>query len=41
VNDRPGLGIELDWERLEQYPYAPSNRLMLYEEGWEQRRSQD
>jgi len=41
VNDRPGLGIELDWERLERYPYAPNNRIMLFQEGWEQRRSQD
>jgi len=40
VNDRPGLGIELDWERLDQYPYDQNNRIMLFEEGWEQRKTQ-
>lgn len=39
VNDRPGLGIELDWERLDQYPYEQNNRLMLFEDGWEQRKT--
>lgn len=39
VSDRPGLGIDLDWERLDQYPYQPRNLLRLFDEGWEIRES--
>lgn len=34
---RPGLGIELDWERLAAFPYERANWLRLFEPGWERR----
>ena len=37
VNDRPGLGIDLDWERLAAHPYERANLLRLFEPGWERR----
>jgi galactonate dehydratase len=33
----PGLGIELDWERLAGHPYQPQHLLRLFEAGWERR----
>jgi galactonate dehydratase len=33
----PGLGIELDWERLAAHPYERANLLHLFEPGWERR----
>lgn len=33
----PGLGIELDWERLAAHPYERANLLRLFEPGWERR----
>ena len=37
VPDRPGLGIDLDWARLEAHPYEPQHWLPLFGEGWERR----
>jgi galactonate dehydratase len=37
VNDRPGLGIDLDWERLGAHPYERAHLLRLFEPGWERR----
>jgi galactonate dehydratase len=39
VPDRPGLGIDLDWERLDAHPYEPQHWLPLFGEGWERRES--
>jgi galactonate dehydratase len=39
VSDAPGLGLDLDWERLTDHPYLPSHVLRLYEDGWETRGS--
>ena len=39
VSDAPGLGLDLDWERLADHPYMPSHVLRLYEDGWETRGS--
>ena len=33
----PGLGIDLDWERLAAYPYERAHWLRLFEPGWERR----
>ena len=41
VSDRPGIGIDLDWERLAQHPARRGNRIRLFERGWELRRSVD
>jgi galactonate dehydratase len=37
VNDRPGLGIDLDWDRLAAHPYERAHLLRLFEPGWERR----
>ncbi len=37
VSDRPGLGIEVDWDRLSAYPYERAHLLRLFEPGWERR----
>ncbi len=37
VRDRPGLGIELDWERLGEHPYERQHILRLFSPGWERR----
>ena len=37
VPTRPGLGIELDWERLEGHPYERQHWLRLFAPGWELR----
>ncbi len=34
---RPGLGIDLDWERLAGHPYERANMLPLFVPGWEKR----
>jgi hypothetical protein len=39
VSDAPGLGLDLEWERLTDHPYLPSHVLRLYEDGWETRGS--
>jgi galactonate dehydratase len=37
VPTSPGLGIDLDWERLADHPYEPQHVLRLFEPGWERR----
>lgn len=37
VRDRPGLGIDLDWERLAAHPYERAHLLRLFVPGWERR----
>ena len=37
VCHRPGLGIDLDWDRLADHPYETSHVLRLFEHGWERR----
>lgn len=37
VPERPGLGIDLDWDRLAGHPYERANRLSLFSPGWERR----
>jgi galactonate dehydratase len=37
VSDRPGLGIDLDWDRLDAHPYEPQHWLPLFGDGWERR----
>jgi galactonate dehydratase len=37
VPTRPGLGIDLDWDRLAEHPYERANRLSLFAPGWERR----
>lgn len=35
----PGLGIDLDWDRLAEHPYEQAHILRLFKPGWEQRDS--
>ena len=37
VIDEPGLGIDLDWERLAGHPYERAHLLRLFSPGWERR----
>lgn len=37
VRDAPGLGIDLDWERLTSHPYERQHLLRLFTSGWERR----
>ncbi len=37
VPQRPGLGIDLDWDRLAGHPYERANMLPLFVPGWEKR----
>ena len=37
VPKRPGLGIDLDWDRLAGHPYERANLLRLFRPGWERR----
>jgi galactonate dehydratase len=37
VPTRPGLGIDLDWDRLAGHPYERANFLPLFVPGWEKR----
>ena len=39
VSHAPGLGLDLDWDRLAAHPYEPDHVLHLYEDGWERRGS--
>ncbi len=39
VPDAPGLGIDLDWERLASFPYERQHLLRLFTPGWERRES--
>jgi galactonate dehydratase len=40
VSTAPGLGIDLDWERLAAHPYERAHWLRLFEPGWERRSEQ-
>jgi galactonate dehydratase len=40
VPTEPGLGIDLDWERLAAHPYERAHWLRLFEPGWETRRDE-
>ena len=37
VSDAPGIGIDLDWERLADHPYERAHVLRLFSPGWERR----
>lgn len=37
IDDRPGLGIELNFDLIKKYPYNINNVILLYRQGWEQR----
>ena len=37
VPSGPGLGIDLDWDRLAEHPYEQAHILRLFKPGWEQR----
>ena len=37
VPNRPGLGVDLNWQELEKHPYQASNFLPLFAPGWERR----
>ncbi|MBA2317159.1 MAG: mandelate racemase/muconate lactonizing enzyme family protein [Euzebyales bacterium] len=37
VSDRPGLGVEVDWDALAAHPYRPGNVLRLFEPDWQRR----
>lgn len=39
VGDRPGLGIEVNWDALTQHPYRKQYLLPLFCAGWERRSS--
>ncbi len=39
VRSEPGLGIDLDWDRLESHPYERAHLLRLFSPGWELRGS--
>jgi galactonate dehydratase len=41
VPTRPGLGVDLDWDRLAGHPYERANLLKLFSPGWERRRDED
>jgi galactonate dehydratase len=41
VPTRPGLGIDLDWDRLAGHPYERANMLPLFSPGWEKRRDHE
>jgi hypothetical protein len=41
VSDRPGIGIDLDWERLRDHAARRGNRIRPCERGWELRTSAD
>lgn len=35
--ERPGLGVELNWDEIDKHPYQASNFLPLFAPGWERR----
>lgn len=41
VPNSPGWGVELNEEEAKKHPYGPKNFLLLFEEGWEMRRSKE
>ena len=40
VSERPGLGIDLNFEEIQKHPYQQENYLPLFKPGWERRRTQ-
>lgn len=40
VPDRPGLGIDLNFEEIQKHPYQQENYLPLFKPGWEKRQKQ-
>jgi galactonate dehydratase len=40
ITDKPGLGIELNMDEIQQHPYHPENALPLFKAGWELRRTE-
>jgi galactonate dehydratase len=38
IPDAPGLGVEVDWERLHAFPYRRGNTIRLFEHDWWLRR---
>ncbi len=41
VSTRPGLGIDLDWDRLAEHPYERQHQIRLFKSGWERRDDAD
>jgi len=41
VSTRPGLGIDLDWDRLAEHPYERQHQIRLFKSGWERRDDPD
>jgi L-alanine-DL-glutamate epimerase-like enolase superfamily enzyme len=41
IPTRPGLGIDLDWDRLAGHPYERANMLPLFVPGWEKRKDDE
>jgi galactonate dehydratase len=39
IPDRPGLGVDLNWNEVEKHPYEVSNFIPLFAPGWERRES--
>lgn len=37
IPDKPGLGVELNWQEIEKHPYQSQNFLPLFSPGWERR----
>lgn len=40
INDRPGLGIDLNWDEIKKHPYNQGYWLPLFKPGWEKREKQ-
>jgi len=40
INDRPGLGIDLNWDEIVKHPYDRDYWLPLFKPGWEKREKQ-
>lgn len=40
ISERPGLGIDLNFEEIEKHPYRQENYLPLFKPGWERRTRQ-
>jgi len=40
INDRPGLGIDLNWDEIARHPYDRGYFLPLFKPGWEKRERQ-
>lgn len=38
IPERPGLGLDLNFEELDKHPYHPQNFIPLFKPGWERRR---